>query len=417
MRAYANTDASGRVTTLVGVHTDITARKKAEEDREKLQSKLNQSQKMESIGRLAGGVAHDFNNMLGVIIGHTEMAMNRLSPADPVYAHLQEIERAAGRSADLTRQLLAFARRQTISPKVLDLNEAIDSSLRMLRRLIGENLRLAWLPGDKLAAVKVDPSQLDQILTNLVLNARDAIGEKGTISVRTANAQPGDASNPGFPEFCPEEFIMLTVADDGCGMDYETVSHLFEPFFTTKELGKGTGLGLAIVYGIVRQNNGYITVASRPDEGTAFSVFLPKHRAAPEPVAEARPEALSSRGHETIMIVEDEAMILELSASMLKQQGYKVIPINSPHEALRICENERPHLDLLLTDVIMPGMNGRELSLELGKLYPGLKIIFISGYTAETISRHGVLDANVNFIQKPFSLKALTGKIRTLLDS
>ena len=399
-----------------GIISDITERKQAEQEKAKLQDQLLQSQKMESVGRLAGGVAHDFNNMLGVIIGHAEIAMDQVDPAQPLHADLQEIRTAAERSADLTRQLLAFARKQVVSPKVLDINETVEGMLKMLRRLIGEDIHLAWLPGVDVWPVKVDLSQIDQLLANLCINARDAIAGVGRLTIETENISFDEDYCADHAGFVPGEFVLLVVSDDGCGMDKETMDKIFEPFFTTKGVGKGTGLGLATIYGIVKQNSGFINVYSEPDQGTTFRIYLPHHKGQAE---QARTEVAVEpvlRGHETILLVEDEPTLLELSKLLLETQGYRVLAAGTPGEAIRLAGENTGEIHLIMTDVVMPEMNGRDLAKNLLALYPHLKCLFTSGYTANVIAHHGVLDENVQFIQKPFSRKDLAAKVREALD-
>jgi nitrogen-specific signal transduction histidine kinase/CheY-like chemotaxis protein len=394
---------------------DNSERKRSAEERAKLEAQLQQAQKMESIGRLAGGVAHDFNNMLGVILGHTELALEQVNRTHPLHADLTEIQQAAKRSADLTRQLLAFARRQTIVPRVLDLNETVGGMLTLLRRLIGENIELRWRPGADLWSVELDPSQIDQILTNLCVNAKDAITEFGTIIVETSNRTIDATGSAGHEGAVPGDYVQLTVRDDGCGMDEETLGHIFEPFFTTKGVGEGTGLGLATVYGAVRQNHGFAEVTSAPEKGTTFTVFLPRHEGKTElgPIeGEAMPD---SRGRETVLLVEDEAAILRLTERMLRRQGYIVLAASTPREAIRLAGDRLGQIDLLLTDVVMPEMNGRDLAKTLLSSYPGLKCVYTSGYTADVIARDGVLDAGALFLQKPFSMKDLAAKVREAL--
>ena len=402
---------------LIGMGVDITDRKKAEEERKKLQEQLTQAHKMESVGRLAGGVAHDFNNMLGVILGHTEMAQAQLNPAQPLFTHLQEIGRAAKRSADLTRQLLAFARKQTVEPKVLDLNEIVSGMITMLRRLIGEDINLTWMPGNGLSLIKIDPSQIDQILVNLCVNARDAIRGTGKVLIETGTTVIDEAYCSSHMEYIPGEFVLLAVSDDGCGMDKETLSHLFEPFFTTKEVSKGTGLGMATVYGIVKQNSGFINVYSERGKGTTVKIYFSPHSPGTQrpPKGEAVQPAPCG-GRETILLVEDEPMILKMASTMLELQGYVVIPASSPAEAIRLASEHAGKIHLLLTDVIMPEMNGKDLAKVLLAISPDLKILFTSGYTANVIARHGVLDEGVQFIQKPFTIQDLTAKIRRVFD-
>ncbi len=402
---------------LIGIGIDISNQIKAEKEKAKLEVQLQQAQKMESVGRLAGGVAHDFNNMLGVILGHAEMAMEQVDPTQSLYADLQQIRNAAERSSDLTHQLLAFARKQTIAPKVLDLNETVEGMLKMLRRLIGEDIDLLWKPGRNIRPVKVDPSQIDQLLANLCVNARDAIEGVGRVTIETEAATFDEAYCSDHAGFVPGEYVLLAVSDDGCGMDNETLAHLFEPFFTTKELGKGTGLGLATVYGMVKQNSGFINVYSEPGQGTTFKVYLPGHAAMAASLTERAPTQSTARGSETILLVEDESAILNMTALMLKRLGYTVLPANTPGEAIRLAGAYPGHIDLLMTDVVMPEMNGRDLAGHLLSIYPDLKRLFMSGYTANVIAHHGVLDEGVHFIQKPFSSQNLGAKLRETLDT
>ncbi len=394
----------------------ITDRKRAEEEREKLHVQLFQAQKMESVGRLAGGVAHDFNNMLLVILGHAELALSRIDPDHPLYADLQEIRKAAERSANLTQQLLAFARKQTVTPRVLDLNETVKSMLNMLKRLIGEDIDLAWLPGEKLWPVKIDPSQIDQILANLCVNARDAIADTGRITIETRNIVLDETYSANHPGFNSGEYIRLTVSDNGSGMSKETQEKLFEPFFTTKGMGKGTGLGLAMVYGIIKQNNGFINVYSEPGHGTTFNIYLPRSHSSINRKREEKPASPDRHGHETILLVEDDPAILQLTTIMLKHLGYTVLAFSTPDEAIRSVEKAPDKIHLLMTDVVMPGMNGKELSKRLLSTYPELRHLFMSGYTANVIAHHGVLDEGVHFIQKPFSLNELALKVRETLE-
>ena len=395
---------------------DITERKRVDEEREKLQAQLNQAQKMESVGRLAGGVAHDFNNMLGAILGYTELGMIEVSPTDPIHGTLKDIQKAALRSADLTRQLLAFARKQTVAPKVLDLNETLKGMLKMLRRLIGEDIGLAWLPGKDLGWIRMDPSQIEQLLVNLCVNARDAIHDTGKITVETGAVTFDETDCAAHVGFTPGKYVLLTVSDDGCGIDAETLSHLFEPFFTTKEVGKGTGLGLATVYGMVKQNNGFIDVYSKPGQGTTFKIYLPRHATESGRTALMDASQPAARGHETILLVEDEPMILDITTKMLERQGYTVQAAATPGEAIRLAREHVGEIHLLMTDVVMPEMNGRDLAKNLLSLYPNLKRLFMSGYTADVIAHHGVLDEGVQFIQKPFSVQTLAVKVRGVLD-
>ncbi len=395
----------------------ISDLKRAQEEKEKLQIQLLQSQRMESVGRLAGGVAHDFNNMLGVIIGHAEIALEQVELAQPIYNDLLEIHKAAQRSANLTRQLLGFARKQTVKPRVLDVNETVESMLKMLRRLIGEDIDLLWKPGLDLWPLKMDPSQIDQILANLCVNARDAISGVGKVTIETANYAFDEAYCSQHPGFICGEYVLIAISDDGCGMDKETLNNLFEPFYTTKGLGKGTGLGLATVYGIVKQNNGFINVYSEPGWGATFKIYLPRSG---DRVSEAREHVTEEkllRGSETILLVEDEESILDLGKTILERLGYQVLAAHSPIEALDWAERHLSPIHLLITDVVMPGMNGKYLKEKLNALHPEMKSIFMSGYTANVIAHHGVLDEGIHFLQKPFSVKLLAEKVRGVLDS
>jgi signal transduction histidine kinase/ActR/RegA family two-component response regulator len=389
-------------------------RKQAEEEREILQAQLIQAQKMESVGRLAGGVAHDFNNMLGVILGYTGLVLEQTNPSDPLSKYLQQIHKAAERSADLTRQLLAFARKQTVAPQVLDLNNTVEGMLRLLRRLIGEDIDLAWLPGRELWPVKMDHSQLDQILANLCVNARDAIAGVGKVTIETANTVFDAEYCARHAGFVPGDYVLLAVSDNGCGMDAETLSRIFEPFFTTKEVGQGTGLGLASVYGAVTQNNGLINTYSEPGQGTTFKIYLPRHTDIVVQ-ATAEPQQAAARGSETVLLVEDEPMMLELTMSMLEQLGYTVLAARTPGEAMRLAREHSGSIDLLITDVVMPEMNGRDLAGNLLALYPGMKCLFMSGYTANVIAHHGVLEEGVHFLEKPFLMTDLAANIRKAL--
>jgi len=407
-------DDEERFLGYIGHCLDVSARKTAEEEREKLQVKLHQAQKMESVGRLAGGVAHDFNNMLGVILGHAELALDQVRSDQPVAGDLRAIRKAAEHSAELTRQLLAFARKQTIARKVLDLNATVEGMLNMLRRLIGENITLEWRPAAMLWPVKMDTSQIDQMLANLCVNARDAITGVGRVVVETANVVVDEEFCAAHPGATPGDYVQLAVSDDGCGMDRETQARLFEPFFTTKEMGKGTGLGLSTIYGIVKQNQGFVFVYSEPGHGSVFRISLPRHRSEIETVDPVQAAKEVNHGHETILLVEDDPAILSMTTVMLERQGYPVLAASTPGEAMRLAE-VHPAVHLLITDVIMPEMNGRDLGRQLLALHPHLKLLYMSGYTANVIAHHGVLDADVHFLQKPFTVKTLALKVREAL--
>ena len=400
---------------ILGMLYDESERKTNEKERIKLQQQLTQAQKMESIGRLAGGVAHDYNNMLSIILGYTEMLTEKVPPQSPLHADLMEILKAAQRSADITRQLLAFARKQTINPKVIDLNAVVESMLRMLRRLIGEDIDLAWLPGKQLWTIKIDPSQIDQILANLCVNARDAIAGVGKVTIETGNITIDNAYCDMHTGFVPGEFLMLAVSDNGCGMDEEIKENIFEPFFTTKGLTEGTGLGLATVYGIVKQNDGFINVYSEPGEGTTFRIYLPRHVGdEPRMIGATKTQTPEGNG-ETVLLVEDEPSIMRMAEIMLKRLGYQVLAAGTPSQALSLAAGHAGAIDLLITDVVMPEMSGRKLDNQIHALYPSIKTLFMSGYTANVIAHNGILDEGVNFIQKPFSLNELGIKVRMVL--
>ncbi|MCF8064348.1 MAG: transporter substrate-binding domain-containing protein [Desulfarculaceae bacterium] len=396
---------------------DVTDLRRAEKEKEKLESQLLQAQKLESVGRLAGGVAHDFNNMLNVITGYAELALDKTSPDDPRQKDLQEILKAGQRSAEITRQLLAFARRQTVSPKVLDLNETVESMLRMLRRLIGEDIDLLWRPGSGLWSVNMDPSQVDQIMANLCVNARDAIEGIGKVTIETSNVSFDESYCADHAGFIPGEYVLLAVSDDGHGMEKETLENLFEPFFTTKGVGEGTGLGLSMVYGVVRQNNGFINVYSEPGEGATFKIYLPRHTGKAQKALENTAIEIPSAQGETVLVVEDEIAIRQLTKTMLLRLGYTVLEASSPVKAMEVIKEHGGQIHLLITDVVMPKMNGRDLAEKLQGIYSTLKVLFMSGYTANVIAHRGVLDANVHFMQKPFSRQELAVKVREALDS
>ncbi len=454
-------DAGGHPVALQGVTRDIADRKRAEAERQKLSEQLEHAQRMESVGRLAGGVAHDYNNMLSVIIGYSELALDKVAPDGPLQGDLREILTAAKRSADITRQLLAFARRQPIAPRAIDLNTTVENMLKMLRRLIGEDIELTWRPGDELQSVTLDPSQVDQILANLCVNARDAIPGMGQITIETRNVpleqiEPGamdlrevdlGAMNPGrvdpdrvdvaprdveqagpaesdrarascagFDEEHPRSFVMLSVADDGVGMSSSTKEKVFEPFFTTKDLGKGTGLGLATVYGIVRQNRGFIHIDSEPGLGTTVKVYLPRAGEHQELQSVDREDSSSAGQGQRILLVEDELAILKLDYRILAEAGYEVTPASSAREAIELAERQLEHLDLLITDVIMPDMNGHDLAKVVAVLHPCAKILYVSGYAADAIANHGILEPGVALLRKPFSKRELTTEVRSILD-
>ena len=383
--------------------------------RELAEGQLQQVQKMEPVGRLAGGVAHDFNNMLGVILGNTDMALRSIAPDDPIAEDLREIQQAAMRSVDLTRQLLTFARRQMIAPSVLDLNGAVTNALRMLERMIGEDITITVQTQASLWPVFVDPTQLDQVLINLCVNARDAIAGVGAISLSLGNVEVGAGHEAVRDGARPGEYVCLTITDDGAGMSRETRDHIFEPFFTTKGVGEGTGLGLSTVYGAVQQSGGAITVESAPGKGATFRIYLPRHAAAACEVEVAVPTA-SPGGSETILLVEDETSLLRMTAKLLESLGYVVLAANSPAEALRLAVAYPASIDLLLTDIVMPGMNGRDLATSLRAIYPSVPTLYISGYSAGVIESRGALEPGVQFLAKPFTRESLAAKIREVME-
>lgn len=402
-------DTSGRIVNYVAIKRDIT------EDL-KLEERLRQAQKMDAIGRLAGGVAHDYSNTLSAVLGFAELALEKTATGEPLEEDLQEVIQAAKLSRNITRQLLAFARKDTIAPVVLDVNTTIESLLKMLRRLMGEDIELEWLPGRDLWPVKVDPSQIDQLLANLCINARDAITDVGRVTIQSDTIHFDEADRSDQPWFIPGDYVMVTVSDDGRGMDKATMDKVFEPFFTTKPSGRGTGLGLATVYGIVKQNGGFINVYSEPRKGTTFKIYLPAHAGRVTQVEKAAAAVLPKGRGETVLVVEDDPAILKLAARVLDALGYRVLKAGSPADALELAQTQTHGIDLLLTDVIMPGMNGRELAERMRSLHPQIRCLFMSGYTANVIANRGILDDGVNLIQKPFMKKDLAVKVRRALD-
>ena len=413
---------TGEVIGIVEFVRDITRLRKAEEEKEKLQIQLARAQKLEAIGRLAGGIAHDFNNMLTIIVGDTELALNSLPSDSPARKYIKQIYETAMRSSDLVKQLLGFARKQVIKPEVVNLNRVIEPTIKLLSEIIGENIELVWIPGENLYNVKVDPVQVDQILTNLCTNARDAISPGvGKIVIETKNVKLDESYCRIHAACIPGNYVMISVTDNGRGMDRETLKHIFEPFYTTKEVGKGTGLGLSTVYGIVKQNNGYIDAYSELGKGTTIKIYIPQYKSKEEISKEAMKVNQQIRerdlyGNETILMVEDEINILEMGKTILEKFGYKVLTAISPLEALEIVKEHGDSIELLITDLIMPGMNGRQLADSVAKLYPGIKVIYTSGYTPNVIMQSGVIRDNINFIQKPYSIHDLLLKVREVLN-
>jgi two-component system, cell cycle sensor histidine kinase and response regulator CckA len=410
-------DDRGQVAEILAVGSDITDRKRAEEERDRLQVQSLQNQKMEAVGRLAGGVAHDFNNMLGVILGHTEMALVDADPDSRLHEALEEIRKAARQSADLTQQLLGFARQQIVAPRVLNLNDTIEDMLGMLRRLIGEDIHLSWMPGPNLWSVRIDPTQVHQVLTNICANSRDAIAGVGKVLIETQNVTFDEMDCMTHAGIVPGDYVMMVLSDDGSGMDTDVLEHIFEPFFTTKTVGKGTGLGLATAYGIIKQCDGSIEACSEPGKGATFKIYLPRCEGEVAEVRTAGPAEMPKGRGETVLLVEDEAAILNMSKSMLENLGYRVLATRRPSEALRLARAHDGEIRLLMTDVVMPGMNGREMAERLREIRPGMKCLYMSGYTANIIAHRGILAEGVEFIQKPFTMRDLAVRIRKLLDA
>jgi two-component system cell cycle sensor histidine kinase/response regulator CckA len=410
-------DAFGRVSSVVGIATDVTARSRAEEEKEKLRAQLIQAQKMEAIGRLAGGVAHDFNNLLTAILGFSELALLDLDPDSEAGQCLLSLNDVVGQCRELTQQILAFSRQQVLTMTVLDMNAVILSAGKMLRRIIGEHIEVRIDLEPDIGCVRADSSQLQQVLVNLAVNARDAMPQGGALTISTARTVLSENDIEGAPEIAPGNYVLLTVSDAGIGMDSETLSRVFEPFFTTKQLGRGTGLGLATVYGIVKQHGGLIEVQSTTGAGTSFRVFLPQFEE--EPTAEevgCLPRTVS-RGHETVLVVEDDMLVRDLTMRRLSSCGYEVLVAAGPPQALAMVRQRAGPLDIVVTDMVMPEMNGRQLYGELRKLRPGLRVLFMSGYPGDTLAQHGgTLDEGLHFIQKPFTIADLTRHIRRVLD-
>jgi PAS domain S-box-containing protein len=393
---------------------DITERKQTEAQRQRLSDHLAQAQKMESVGRLAGGVAHDFNNLLTVINGYTQLALSRLKSGDPLHAQVAEVRKAGDRAAGLTRQLLAFSRKQVLQPRDLNLNQVVEEMDSMLRRLVGEDVEVFFALSSGRPAVHADPHQLEQVILNLAVNARDAMPDGGRLLIETDIVKRDESFAAANPEVRPGRYAVLSVGDTGVGMDQATLQRIFEPFFTTKEAGQGTGLGLSMVQGIVAQSGGHIGVSSAPGKGTTFEIYLPALAVADIP-RQKLDESPALRGTETVLVVEDQQEVCDYATAVLQEYGYRVIQAASADEALAVCEHEPEPIDLLLTDVVMPRTSGRELVARLASGRPGMKTLFMSGYTDDVIAHHGVLDEGMNFIQKPFSPEELAGKVRSVL--
>jgi PAS domain S-box-containing protein len=409
-------DTEGRISGIRSTIQDITERKRAEGEKAILQEQLRQSQKIEAIGRLAGGIAHDFNNLLTVIKGYSQLSLIELKEGDPLKGNIEEVKKAADRAADLTRQLLAFSRRQILEMRVLDLNTVLRDLDKMLHRLIGEDIELVTVFTDNLGRVKTDPGWVEQIIMNLAVNARDAMPSVGKLTIETANVELDEAYARGHIAVTPGRYVMLSVSDTGVGMTPEVRQQVFEPFFTTKEKGKGTGLGLSTVYGIVKQSGGNIWVYSEPRKGTTIKIYLPR---VDEPLEELKERVVKEElphGSETILVVEDEVEVRKLAVRILQRQGYTVLDAPDGDGALVICGERKDPIHLILTDVVMPGMSGRQLADRLGSFHPEMKVLYMSGYTDNAITHHGVLEKGMNYIQKPFTVDGLARKVREVLD-
>jgi PAS domain S-box-containing protein len=400
---------------LLSYVSDVTEKVQLGRKNKALEKQLQLAQKMEALGQLAGGVAHDYNNMIGIILGYGDLVLNKMEVDDPLRENVQEIVSAAIRSRDITLQLLAFARQQQVNPQVLDLNEAVDGMLKMLQRVLGESIQLAWQPGDEPWAVYLDPSQLVQILTNLCGNARDAIKDVGKVTIATENRCLKETYRNGAVAYIPGEYVILSVTDDGAGMDGKTMKKIFDPFFTTKEVGKGTGLGLSTVYGIVKQNDGFVNVHSEIGKGTTFDIHFPRFIGSIDRIEGGKTLPIPRSMGETVLVVEDEEQYLELIETVLTQLGYTVLVATTPGEALNRASECPGEIDLLITDVVMPEMNGKELGERLQSIHPGCKVMYISGYTPDTVADRGIDERKDCFVRKPFELSVLANMARAIL--
>ena len=395
------------------VNRDITARREAEKALR--ESELRQTHRMEAVGRLSGGIAHDFNNLLGVMIGYTDILDMRLREDDPARKTVEEIRKTGQRAAALTRQLLAFSRRQVLEPKVLDLNAVVTDIEKMLRRLIGENIELKTILAPTLGRLLADQGQMEQVILNLAVNARDAMPKGGKLTIETANAVLDDTTIRHMPTAQPGDYVMLSVSDTGIGMDPQTRAKIFEPFFTTKEAGKGTGLGLATIYDVVKRSEGHIWVYSELGKGSVFKIYFPRVRAsAPLAASEAR-RSQPGTGNETVLVVEDDESLREVTRDLLVQSGYRALQASNGEQALQVVERHHGPIHLLLADVVMPGMSGAALAAELTRSHPEMNVLYMSGYTDETVVRNGVLEPGILLLEKPFTRETLIGKVRDAL--